>query len=96
MILEQLRQFNSEATERSQLFNENPSFRYLKKLEAKTRSVRKNNPKAEKLPFEFFAADTDGDGYVSADELLKAIDSFFEGDSGVEQLNGLIDFFFEQ
>lgn len=97
MISDRLRRFNSEATERSQLFNENPSLKFLKKLEAKSRSVRKNNPnEATNIPSEMMASDTDGDGYISADELLKAIDAFFDGESEVENLNGLIDFFFEQ
>ncbi len=90
------RRFNSQATERSQLFNENPSFKYLLKLEAKSRSVRKNSKDSAVLPIAMLPYDLDDDDYLSADELVKAIDSFFDGDSGVENLNAVIDYFFEQ
>lgn len=90
------RRFNSMATERSQLFNENPSFKYLKKLEAKSRSVRKNSKDSAALPIAMLPYDLDDDDYLSADELVKAIDAFFDGDSGVENLNSVIDYFFEQ
>lgn len=90
------RRFNSMATERSQLFNENPSFKYLLKLEAKSRSVRKNSKDSATLPIAMLPYDLDDDDYLSADELVKAIDSFFDGDSGVENLNSVIDYFFEQ
>ncbi len=90
------RRFNSQATERSQLFNENPSFKYLLKLEAKSRSVRKNSKNSGVLPIAMLPYDLDDDDYLSADELVKAIDSFFDGDTGVENLNAVIDYFFEQ
>lgn len=43
-------------------------------------------------------ADLNGDGYISSDEITKAIDAFFEGelDYSASKLHGLIDFFFEQ
>lgn len=90
------RRFNSQATERSQLFNENPSFKYLLKLEAKSRSIRKNSKDAGVLPIAMLPYDLDDDDYLSADELVKAIDAFFDGDTGVENLNAVIDYFFEQ
>ncbi len=97
MFEDRNRRYNSLATERSQLFNENPSFKYLKKLEAQSRSTRKNNPKEiTSIPAGLMSSDLDDDGYISADELLIAIDAFFDGNSGVENLNVLIDFFFEQ
>ena len=97
MISESQRQYSSAATERSELFNENPSFKYLKKLEAKSRSTRKNNPKeSTAIPPDLMFADLDSDGYISANELLNAIDSFFDGDSEIENVNDVIDFFFEQ
>lgn len=96
MFEDRNRRFNSLATERSQLFNENPSFKYLKKLEAKSRSVRKNSKESAALPIAMLPFDLDDDDYLSADELVKAIDSFFDGDSGVENLNSVIDYFFEQ
>ena len=38
------------------------------------------------------------DGFITADEITKTIDSFFEGsgDFTVEKINKLIDYFFEQ
>ncbi|MCE9537965.1 MAG: hypothetical protein K8R85_01940, partial [Bacteroidetes bacterium] len=96
MLDDRNRRFNSQATERSQLFNENPSFKYLLKLEAKSRSVRKNSKDAAVLPIAMLPYDLDDDDYLSADELVKAIDAFFEGDSEVENLNAVIDYFFEQ
>ena len=81
------------------MFNENPSLRYLKEVEAKSTSERKNNPKDNSvIPFALIPADVDHDGYISTDEIAKSIDAFFEGDSEftVEKLNDLIDYFFEQ
>jgi len=99
MIAEQQTQFNAQATERSQLFNENPSLKYLKEVEAKSKSARKNNPNSKNnVPFALKSADLNNDGYITTEEISKAIDAFFEGDSEftVEKLNDLIDFFFEQ
>ncbi len=99
MIAERQTQFSAEATERSQLFNENPSLKYLKEVEAKSTIARKTNPKGTGVvPLAIKSADLNNDGYISTDEISKAIDSFFEGDSEftVEKLNDLIDFFFEQ
>lgn len=47
---------------------------------------------------EFSAVDTNGDGYISAEEIAGAIDAFFDGelDMTANQLHGLIDFFFDQ
>ncbi len=99
MLLEQQSQYDSLATERSQLFNENPSLSYLKDVEAKSTEARKTSPgKASKIPYALRPADKNNDGFISADEIAAAIDMFFEGDSdfSVEKLNKLIDFFFEQ
>jgi hypothetical protein len=99
MIADRQTEFSAQATERSNLFNENPSLKFLKEIEAKSKSERKNNPKgANAIPFGIKSADLNNDGYISTDEIAKAIDSFFEGDSDftVEKLNDLIDFFFEQ
>ena len=99
MIADRQTQFNAQATERSNLFNENPSLKYLKEVEAKSKSARKSNPKGtSSIPFAIKFADLNNDGYISTDEIAKAIDAFFEGDSEftVEKLNDLIDFFFEQ
>lgn len=99
MIADRQAQFDSLATERSQLFNENPSLSYLKDVEAKATEARKANPGNTKdIPYALKPADTNHDGYISTEEISGAIDSFFEGDSDftVEKLNDLIDFFFEQ
>lgn len=94
MIGERQAKYDSLATERSQLFNENPSLAFLKDVEAKTINNRKTNS----VPNKFKPADKNNDGYISADEITMAIDGFFEGDSDftAERLNELIDYFFEQ
>ncbi len=99
MLAENQSKFDSLATERSQLFNENPSLAYLKDVEAKSTEARKTNPNAtNSIPYALKPADKNNDGFISADEIANAIDGFFEGDSNfsVEKLNDLIDFFFEQ
>jgi hypothetical protein len=98
MIADRQAAFDSLATERSQLFNENPSLAYLKDIEAKTAEARKANPNGKDIPYALKPADKNRDGYISTDEITAAIDSFFEGDSDftVERLNDLIDYFFEQ
>lgn len=47
---------------------------------------------------DFSVVDLNGDGYISADEIATAIDSFFEGglNFSAAKLHELIDFFFEQ
>ena len=95
MIADKQTQYNAQATERSKLFNENPSLKYLKQVEAS----QKGKPKSGgSIPFALKSADKNNDGYISTEEIGKAIDAFFEGDSDftVEKLNDLIDFFFEQ
>lgn len=99
ILAERQSQFDSLATERSELFNENPSLSYLRDVEAKSTEARKANPNAAStIPYALRPADKNGDGFISADEIAMAIDGFFEGDSNfsVEKLNDLIDFFFEQ
>ena len=100
MISDRQTEFNALATERSNLFNENPSLKYLKEVEAKSKTARKSNPNGvSSIPFALKSADLNNDGYISTDEIAKAIDAFFEGgdsDYTVEKLNDLIDYFFEQ
>jgi hypothetical protein len=85
--------WDSLAAERSDKFNENPSLDYL-------RSIEGSNPKKSKvsIPVVLKPADMNGDGYISAEEISKTIDEFFEGgnDFTVDKINQLIDFFFEQ
>ena len=94
--------WENEAPERSKQFNVLPSAAYLKKVEA---DAKKNKAKAgtttssiSKIPAELRSADINNDGFISADEITKTIDSFFDGggDFTVEKINKLIDFFFEQ
>ena len=96
MIADRQKEFNALATERSNLFNENPSLGYLKDIEAQFKN--KGTKGSGSVPVQLRSADLDSDGYISTSEIAKAIDSFFEGDSdfSVEKLNDLIDFFFEQ
>lgn len=100
-IADKQAQWDSLATERSELFNENPSLAYLKSVDEKAAELRKANPNAaaySKIPAALKPADKNNDGYISSEEIAAAIDSFFEGDSvfTVEKLNDLIDYFFEQ
>jgi hypothetical protein len=100
-IADKQMQWDSLATERSELFNENPSLAYLKSVDEKAAELRKANPNAaaySKIPAGLKPADKNNDGYISSEEIAGAIDSFFEGDSvfTVEKLNDLIDYFFEQ
>lgn len=101
MIMQRQAERDSLATERSNMFNENPSLSFLRDIESKNLEERKNNPNASKvssIPVALRPADKNNDGYISTEEITMAIDSFFEGDSvfTVERLNDLIDFFFEQ
>jgi len=99
MIMARQAERDSMATERSNMFNENPSLSFLRDIESKNLEERKNNPTASNsIPVGLRVADRNKDGYISTEEITMAIDSFFEGDSDftVEKLNDLIDFFFEQ
>ncbi|MGZ4048404.1 MAG: outer membrane beta-barrel protein [Bacteroidia bacterium] len=99
MLADKQAKFDSLATERSELFNENPSLSYLKDVEAKSTEARKNNTApTTTIPYALRSADTNKDGFITTEEITAAIDQFFEGDSDftVEKLNDLIDFFFEQ
>ena len=100
MIADRQSQNDSLATERSEVFNQNPSLSYLKDLDAKANDARKGGTtaKTNSIPAALKPADKNNDGYISSDEITGAIDSFFDGSSDftVERLNDLIDFFFEQ
>ena len=99
MIMARQAERDSMATERSNMFNENPSLSFLRDIESKNLEERKNNPTASNsIPVGLRVADRNKDGYISTEEITMANDSFFEGDSDftVEKLNDLIDFFFEQ
>lgn len=99
MIADRQAAYDSLATERSEVFNQNPSLAYLKDLDAKAADARKNDPgKASAIPAALKPADLNNDGYISSDEITAAIDAFFDGSSDftVERLNDLVDYFFEQ
>jgi OOP family OmpA-OmpF porin len=91
-------EWDSLSTERSEGFNVAPSLSYLKDVEAKTKANQTKSGKASVIPAEFIEADYNKDGIISAAEITKAIDGFFEGENSfnVERINKLIDFFFEQ
>lgn len=91
-------EWESLSSERSEGFNSAPSLSYLKDVENKAKENQAKTGKASKIPADFAPADINKDGYISAAEITKTIDAFFEGDSSfnVEKLNKLIDFFFEQ
>lgn len=91
-------EWDSLAIERSEGFNVAPSLNYLKQVETKAKDIKEKSGKTTKIPDELQPADLNRDGYISAEEITKSIDSFFDGASSfnVEKLNRLIDFFFEQ
>jgi hypothetical protein len=91
-------EWDSLAIERSEGFNVAPSLSYLKQVETKSKDIKEKSGKTTKVPEELQPADLNQDGYISAEEITKSIDSFFDGASSftVEKLNRLIDFFFEQ
>ena len=70
----------------------------MKQVESKSKDLKEKSGKTYKIPDELKSADVNNDGYISADEIRKTIDMFFEGESAfnVERINRLIDFFFEQ
>ena len=99
MIADKQTSYDSLATERSEVFNQNPSLSYLKDLDAKAANARKTAPaKVSTVPAALKSADLNSDGYISSDEITAAIDAFFDGSSDftVERLNDLVDYFFEQ
>ena len=90
--------WDSLAVERSEGFNTAPSLSYLKDVETKTKENQAKTGKTSSIPAEFIEADYNKDGIISATEITKTIDGFFEGENSfnVEKINKLIDFFFEQ
>lgn len=91
-------EWDSLATSRSGGFNETPSLDYLKQVESKGKEIKEKTGKENVIPAELKSADINNDGYISADEIRKTIDMFFDGESdfNVQRINRLIDFFFEQ
>lgn len=91
-------EWDSLAFERNEGFNNQPSLGYLQQVETKAKDLQGKSGKVSKIPDELRSADLNKDGYISADEITKTIDGFFDGasDFTVEKINRLIDFFFEQ
>ncbi len=90
--------WDSLSTERSEGFNNAPSLAYLKQMEEKAKADQSKSGKASSIPAELLEADYNKDGIISAAEITKTIDGFFEGENSfnVDKINRLIDFFFEQ
>ncbi|MHB8261791.1 MAG: thrombospondin type 3 repeat-containing protein [Bacteroidia bacterium] len=90
--------WENQAPERSKQFNVLPSKAYLEKMEADARKANKGQKNLPKIPANLKAADTNNDGFISVDEITKATNAFFDGsgDFTIDQLNQLIDYFFEQ
>ncbi len=86
---------DSLATERSEVFNQNPSLRSLQAIDAK---IAASGQSGKNLPPKFASADINKDGIIQSSEISSVIDGFFEGsnDFTVEKINELIDYFFEQ
>jgi hypothetical protein len=98
-IAEKNAKMDSTATERSQIFNQNPSLSYLKSIENQVKEERKTNPaKKVTIPPTLQFADKNKDGLITTTEITGAIDAFFDGNASltIEKINSLIDFFFEQ
>ena len=92
-------EWDSLYTVRSEGFNETPSKEYLEKIENNSMTNNsKGKSSGNKIPSDLLEADLNKDGFVSAEEITKTIDAFFEGtnDFTVEKINRLIDYFFEQ
>lgn len=93
-IEEQARKDSTNAAQKNE-FNSNPSLQTLKQgdkdLPAKTGG--------DCIPAEYRAADFNKDCVISADEINRVIDEFFDGTGGnwtADKINRLIDFFFDQ
>lgn len=91
-------EWDSLSSERSEGFNAAPSMSYLQNIEAKTKEHQVKSGKASAIPADLIEADYDKDGIISAAEITRTIDGFFEGINSfnVDKINKLIDYFFEQ
>jgi len=101
LIFQRNVEWNAEATERSEIFNENPSLKLLQDLDAKKLSAfKKQEGKTTyaNLPPKYKEVDQNQDGYISSGEIRTILDAFFEGETDftVEKLEELINYFFEQ
>lgn len=96
MILQKARK-DSIASERTNIFSNNPSMESLKKVDADIKNKQQTGGPS-KIPAQFQAADLNKDGIISSSEITAVIDGFFDGsnDYTVEKIHALIDYFFEQ
>lgn len=95
-LIKHQKEWEALAPERSKEFNVAPSKAYLEKIEAERRAKAGNNGKRQ-IPSQFKVADFNHDGIISADEITKAIESFFDGnnDFTIDLINKLIEYYFE-
>jgi Outer membrane protein beta-barrel domain/Thrombospondin type 3 repeat len=77
-------------------FNTNPSLETLKKGDQDAQPTNSNYPDC--LPVEYRDADFNKDCVITADEINRVIDNFFDGTGNwtADSINRLIDFFFDQ
>ncbi len=70
----------------------------VRKEQEKNKSTKTDSTTANCMPAEFVSADYNKDCKVTADEINRVIDSFFDGETDwtVNKINRLIDYFFEQ
>jgi len=80
---------NTDAIRRSDVEN----YLLMHKMQNRT-----NRGEALPIPAKFKKVDTNGDGYISFDELMKTINDFFDGSSSYspDEIKELKDFFFDQ
>lgn len=84
------------------MFQASPSLETLNRIEQLSQQKASHNAAtgtaASAIPQELQPADKDNDHFISAAEITKAIDDFFDGEGNwtVEKINRLIDYFFEQ
>lgn len=86
--------WDKNAVERNEKFNNAPSEDFLKGVDKETEKKENLTP----IPDDLKEADFDKNGRITADEITRTIDAFFDGsnDFTVDYINRLIDFFFEQ
>ncbi len=86
---------DTSAVDRSEAFNAHPTEGALK---AQDQEEIKKSHDPNKVPPRFRPADKNHDGYISSQEITEAIDEFFDGTSTmtIADINGLIDYFFDQ
>lgn len=101
LLAERKAKQDSIVTQRHEVFSEEASVATLNKISNEIEQENANNnstSKVNNVPEDLREADLDGNGLISASEITKAIDGFFEGSNNftVKRLHKLIDYFFEQ